>query len=644
MLICREKKKERVIASTSDNMELREVEVYDGPHLVGRISEGFNVYSQRAYWRYRYWSEDDGRMVHGGDCSNVADGRRKIAESYQLPGKKRPETAGMAYLPAGDSDDFYPTPSALAGRMFSKVDWSHVRTVLEPSAGKGDLVDCMARVGSHLRRRRYFGIDDVRKKTDVIECDYNLRLILRGKGYRLIADDFLTFTTDKRYDLVIMNPPFSNGDEHLLHAIDLMQHGGQIVSLLNAETIRNPYTQRRHVLLNKLAEYEAKIEFVRDGFKHAQRKTGVEVAIVYIKIPEKQTRTSHIFETMKKSQGYTFEPGEATALIGGSDIQQLIQLHDLEAKCGIALMEEYAALTPYLGRAADGAEEPLLCLNLGGDNYRTITSEAVNGYLKALRAKYWRLFLDRPAVREKLTSSMADDYNNKVADMANYDFTEHNILQVVFDMQSQLAQGVEDSIMALFEKFSAQHSYYPECTNNIHYFSGWKTNKAHKVGKKVIIPIHGCCCDRSWERGALAKYNVYKFISDLERALNFLDKGQTEFRCHIERAIERANAAGSNKADFTFFTATFYKKGTCHIRFKPEAAPLIDRLNIFAARQRSWLPPTYGQKRYEDMDAEEREVIDAFQGREEYEKVCASPGDYLLDSGTLVALPAAQSF
>lgn len=639
MLICRDKKVERELRS-GEHITCRRVEVYDGAHLVGVIEEVYNF--QRLGLRFEYWSEDRGRMEYGGDCANVADGKRKIAEHYQLPGKKRPETAGMAYLPAGDSDDFYPTPSALAGRMFAKVKWGKVRNVLEPSAGKGDLLECMARIEPRIWRRSCFGMEKVRERTDVIECDYNLRLILRGKGYRLIADDFLTFTTDKRYDLIVMNPPFSNGDEHLLHAIDLMQHGGQIVCLLNAETIRNPYTQRRHLLLNKLAEYEAKVEFVRDGFKHAQRKTAVEIAIVYIQIPERKSGASHIFENMKKARGYSFEPGEATALIGGGDIRQLIQLHDLEAKCGISLMEEYAALTPYLGRAADDSTEPLISIAIGRDLYQTISSEAVNRYLKALRAKYWRLFLDQPEIKEKLTSAMAEDYRSKVEDMANYDFTEHNIMQVSYDISRQLVQGVEESIMELFEKFSVKHSYYPECSNNIHYYSGWKTNKAHKVGMKVIIPIHGCCCDRSWNRDTLDKYNVYKFISDLERAMNFLDKGQTEFRCSIDMAIARANAAESNKAEFTFFTATFYKKGTCHIRFKPEAAHIIDRLNIFAARQRSWLPPTYGQKRYEDMDAEEREVIDGFQGREAYEKVCASPGEYLLDSGTLMALPAAQ--
>lgn len=37
-------------------------------------------------------------------------------------------------------NEFYPTPEDLAARMVGMVDLAKVRTVLEPSAGKGDLL------------------------------------------------------------------------------------------------------------------------------------------------------------------------------------------------------------------------------------------------------------------------------------------------------------------------------------------------------------------------------------------------------------------------------------------------------------------------------------------------------------------------
>ena len=39
-----------------------------------------------------------------------------------------------------DNDEFYPTPATLVKRMLAGIDWNMVQTVLEPSAGKGDIL------------------------------------------------------------------------------------------------------------------------------------------------------------------------------------------------------------------------------------------------------------------------------------------------------------------------------------------------------------------------------------------------------------------------------------------------------------------------------------------------------------------------
>ena len=64
---------------------------------------------------------------------------------------------------------------------------------------------------------------------------------LRDKiSLHIVHDDFLTFTSRKTYDLILMNPPFSADCEHLLKAIELLKCcGGKIRCLLNAETVPN---------------------------------------------------------------------------------------------------------------------------------------------------------------------------------------------------------------------------------------------------------------------------------------------------------------------------------------------------------------------------------------------------------------------
>lgn len=164
--------------------------------------------------------------------------------------------------------EFYPTPESLLEKIFAEVDWEDVHTVLEPSAGKGDIVDYIVKHGNRTRDNYKYDKDlDI----DCIEPDNNLQHILKGKGYRLVHNDFLSFTTYKQYDLVVMNPPFSNGDKHLLKALELQKNGGNIICILNAETIRNPFSNTRKLLMEKLEEYQANIFFLSGEFEQAEK-------------------------------------------------------------------------------------------------------------------------------------------------------------------------------------------------------------------------------------------------------------------------------------------------------------------------------------------------------------------------------------
>ena len=104
------------------------------------------------------------------------------------------------------------------------------KQILEPSAGTGSILDYLAESYSYKA-----------PKANMYACEINpeLVMVLQGKGYKILADDFLSYKPAHSFDLVVMNPPFSNGDDHLLHAWDIMWTG-DIVCLLNAETIKNP--------------------------------------------------------------------------------------------------------------------------------------------------------------------------------------------------------------------------------------------------------------------------------------------------------------------------------------------------------------------------------------------------------------------
>jgi 16S rRNA A1518/A1519 N6-dimethyltransferase RsmA/KsgA/DIM1 with predicted DNA glycosylase/AP lyase activity len=106
------------------------------------------------------------------------------------------------------NENFFPTPTDLIRKILAKVKLDKIESVLEPSAGKGDIAEEVVKQKSTNWREW--------KNIDCVEIEPELALILKGKKFRVVYDDFLTFQTFKRYDLIIMNPPFDDGDKHLL--------------------------------------------------------------------------------------------------------------------------------------------------------------------------------------------------------------------------------------------------------------------------------------------------------------------------------------------------------------------------------------------------------------------------------------------
>lgn len=173
--------------------------------------------------------------------------------------------------------NFYPTPKLLIAKMWAKVqNKDKIQAVLEPSAGKGDIIEFLQDSTDGYGYRRC-------NKISAIEQDDELFATLLGKDINVIDRDFLTYSGGDIFDLIIMNPPFDNGDKHLMKAIDIL-YAGQIVCLLNAETLKNPCTRLREDLVKKLEALDADIEYLQGAFQSAERKTDVEVALVYIRV------------------------------------------------------------------------------------------------------------------------------------------------------------------------------------------------------------------------------------------------------------------------------------------------------------------------------------------------------------------------
>ena len=527
--------------------------------------------------------------------------------------------------------NFYPTPPALADKLMQGIDWNFAQSVLEPSAGKGDLARAAA--NKMYKARRGFPVYDEHSKRealeqadiDCVEIDSFLRRQLDDAGFRVVHDDFLTFETQKRYDLILMNPPFDRGAEHLLHALELIGHGGMVRCILNAETIRNPCTPARQRLLKAL-EMDSSIEYVSGAFADAERPTGVEIAIVHKMVARKKP-DSTIMKDMRKAPTYkTHEiPQEYAEIVRYNQIEEWVNRYNYEVACGIRLIEEYEAMIPHiLDRPSDKYASPILELKLHADG--SDRDARINAYIRKTRGKYWSMIFKQESITQRLTSNLINELHDSVNALMDYDFSVYNILTLVIKMNGKVINGVEDTIVQLFDEWTAR--CWNEDSPNRHYYDGWKTNDCFSVGKKVIIPFYDAFS--SWDK-RFSSWRVASKFRDIEKVFDFLDGGRTDWPGDMENVFRTVEATQNTRnIDTKYFTVTFYKKGTAHLLFKD--MELLEKFNLFAGQKKGWLPPSYGKKKYVDMSAEEQHVVDSFQGRERYEYVM-SHADYYLDTG-----------
>jgi phospholipid N-methyltransferase len=123
----------------------------------------------------------------------------------------------------------FPTPPELAARMVEMAGIEAGDRVLEPSAGTGNLAKAIrsAVPDAHL---------------DLIEIDPRLCSILKTSGFEVSCCDFLAASmpvcpdSEDGHDCVLMNPPFSKGQDvaHILHALKFLKPGGRLVALCAA--------------------------------------------------------------------------------------------------------------------------------------------------------------------------------------------------------------------------------------------------------------------------------------------------------------------------------------------------------------------------------------------------------------------------
>jgi hypothetical protein len=111
--------------------------------------------------------------------------------------------------------DFFPTSPDRAKLMVEDAKIQPGETACEPQAGNGNIAVAIREAGH---------------EPDVVELSSSLREILAAKNFNIVGSDFLD--VQLKYDVFIMNPPFSSDIRQVRHAFSLLNEGGRIVSIV----------------------------------------------------------------------------------------------------------------------------------------------------------------------------------------------------------------------------------------------------------------------------------------------------------------------------------------------------------------------------------------------------------------------------
>lgn len=514
-----------------------------------------------------------------------------------------------------DYQQYYPTPATLGEKLAKLLNYI-VPPILEPSAGTGELCKAV------MTARKYNRWDSRYSEKDFhcVELNSERAATLKGNNFKVVWNDFLTFNPLMPYQTIIMNPPFHDGAKHLLKALNILADGGELACILNAETIRNPYTNERKTLIRQLEEQEEyQVEFVQSAFDG----TNVEVALIHVKKKAAPVRCA-TFDNFKKSIVEERADRDPQALTRYGEVDALIDSYRAEVKTALNLYDEIQSYNR-LSRHDDYHEVFKIEIKSNGGGRV--------GIVRAINYNYWCALLYSTELDNLLTSEARHAYSSKLHEMEEYEFNERNILQLKADLVSSLLENIDAAIMKVWDNFTHRFSW-TDYSKNIHYYNGWRTNQAFKCNKKVIIPLYALDY-----YGKIDLSRVRDELADIEKAMSYLDCGRAEDSNMAEK-LRNAQAQGlTRNIDTKFFTVDVYKKGTCHLTFK--SLELLKKFNLYCGRKLKWLPDDYGRKAYESLNDEERAVADSFEGRESYGDTYRNQQFYLPTNSSLLMLKGA---
>ncbi len=476
-----------------------------------------------------------------------------------------------------DTLQWYPTPRNLAVKAWSLFKSKEFRRLLEPSAGRGDLL-LDERVN-----RKYEQIP-----VDCIEIDVRHHPGLRERGFTVVGTDFLTSTCLAQYSHVLLNPPFNEGAEHVLHAWGGL-FDGEIVAIINAETLKNPFSKTRQMLVDLVSRHGT-VEYIEGAFADAERPTGVEIALVHlIKSGMADDMVTAWIRDLKEADRPHLEWSSGNELtMPRAEIENLVIAYRAaveSAKQMILAGQRHGYYSSLLGKSLAETDHGGGGVN-AAKNVVENWQKQLSTTLTDLRDRAWTAVIRRSELTGKLSSAAQKRISAEFDQIRKLDFTLGNVYGFIEGVLASRGEIQIGMVCDVFDMITRYHS------SNRVWYRGWKSNDRHRAAgmrvraKRIVLPATGY-------RGMDGKpgYEFMQSLRDMDRVFAMMN-GEAEPTVSLEKSFDTQWSALRNaeKVETDHFFARYYKGiGTLHLI--PKSQELMDRFNRVVGKQRQWLPP-----------------------------------------------------
>jgi predicted RNA methylase len=474
-------------------------------------------------------------------------------------------------------NQFYPTPPALAEKAWKLFTNRNYQSLLEPSAGRGDLID-------HRKGRLPYHVD-------CIESDADNIAILKEKGYRVIDTDFLTFDTRKNYDRVLLNPPFNRGVTHTLKAWEIVKNG-QIVSIVNAETVKNPYSKDRQFLVSLIEECGS-VEFIEEAFlsPDAQRITTVEIALIHLvkEVAEDESLFSIKDMGLKDDDKRTDATEETLfhkelAIPKSSISNSVIAFNNAV---------EAAELSIKASAKASYYKSLITSTRISKQSNRDATRNFNEEY-EELKRCAWQTVITATEFTSRFSRSVVKRLEEDLESIKHLQFNERNIYGLLEGLLLNKKQLDNQMLLDTFDSITAYHSgnrfIYRGYAQN-----GWKSNDKHRSRAFRMKHTQFILPARSGTDGSSRfGYEGKRLLADFDKTFALLD-GKIKPENSLENMFSDTETFSAllqgERLNASYFSCRYYP-GIDSIHFFPtkKGQELVDRFNRVVGRLRNWLP------------------------------------------------------